>query len=693
MGALDKKIFSGVAIVSALLFVVSAVMLLANGGDIAADDNGTALYILIVSGLLTVVFGAALVMDRSSFVRTLSGGLAALTGILFLAVPFAGGSTGTLLAVASIVAAVTIIADMLALWVSRVYGAMYVAAVLAAVEIAMGIMYFVGSTQVTYHAIALIVFGVWLALSAYVFGFVKVESSVRTREVKEDLQTQRGERPQAKNKKATKKAKKPEKRDAVPKEAPKDEPKEAPKEEPKAEPKVEAPKEAPKEEPKAVQKPPVKSMDDFMKKLMSSENANRVKREAPKAEEHTAVVERETPAPVMTVDEIPAEPVEPVVEPEPAIVDEVVVSEEPVEEPEPAAAESAVAEEVVAIVDEEPAAEPDEPIGYEVEPEAIVEEPIEDGHEGSEPEVQEVAEIQVDEEPIAEVISESEEVVDEEPAIADESPYEPAEEPAEPIEPEAQAEAQAEVEAEEPEIVTEEEPVPEIVEEPETEEAEPQPDWSMVSHDASQVEEPAEEPDVQEEPVIEEPEVVIDETEPQEEPVEIEEPVESIEPEVQAEEPAAEPEASEASEAEPEVVIEEAPSEPVPEEPAAEIKVDEPAVPAESEDEVLGEDIYTDYSPEAVVRRAAWNKGLRCRRGYGEFNIPVAFVKGKVAVYVDSDEPDTTHDAALREMGWTILRYDASTVTDGKAQGDEIAAAVKANMRSAKAAAKKKSKK
>ncbi len=733
MGALDKKIFSGVAIVSALLFVVSAVMLLANGGDIAADDNGTALYILIVSGLLTVVFGAALVMDRSSFVRTLSGGLAALTGILFLAVPFAGGSTGTLLAVASIVAAVTIIADMLALWVSRVYGAMYVAAVLAAVEIAMGIMYFVGSTQVTYHAIALIVFGVWLALSAYVFGFVKVESSVRTREVKEDLQTQRGERPQAKNKKATKKAKKPEKRDAVPKEAPKDEPKEAPKEEPKAEPKVEAPKEAPKEEPKAAQKPSAKSMDDFMKKLMSSENANRVKREAPKAEEHTAVVERETPAPVTTVDEIPAEPVEPVVEPEPAIVDEVVVSEEPVEEPEPAAAESAVAEEVVAIVDEEPAAEPDEPIESEVEPEAIVEEPVEDGHEGSEPEVQEAADIQVDEEPIAEVISESEEVVDEDPAIADESPYEPAEEPAEPIEPEAQAEVEAEEPVEEPEIVTEEEPVPEIVEEPETEEAEPQPDWSMVSHDASQVEEPAEEPDVQEEPVIEEPEVVIDETKPQEEPVEIEEPVESIEPEAQAEEiveeiveepevvteaepaepvsevvepeyavaepepqaeePAAEPEAPEASEAEPEIIIEEAPAEPVPEEPAADIKVDEPAVPAESEDEVLGEDIYTDYSPEAVVRRAAWNKGLRCRRGYGEFNIPVAFVKGKVAVYVDSDEPDTTHDAALREMGWTILRYDASTVTDGKAQGDEIAAAVKANMRSAKAAAKKKSKK
>ena len=119
----------------------------------------------------------------------------------------------------------------------------------------------------------------------------------------------------------------------------------------------------------------------------------------------------------------------------------------------------------------------------------------------------------------------------------------------------------------------------------------------------------------------------------------------------------------------------------------------ESGVVTESGEEVLGEDLYTDYSPEAVVRRAAWNKGLRCRRGYGPYNIPVAFVKGKVAVFVDDGDADTSIDSKLREEGWTVLRYDSSTITDGKAQGEEIAAAVKSNLRSAKAASKKKSKK
>ena len=349
MGALDKRIFSGVAIVSALLFVVAAVMLLANGGEVVDDANDIALYIVTVAGIMAVVYAVALMMDRSSFVRTMSGVLTAIAGIMFLAVPFVGESTGMLLAAASIVAAIAIVADMLALWVSRIYGAMYVAAVLAAVDLAMGVLYFAGSPQITYHAITFIAFGVWLALSAYVTGFVKVESAVKTREVKEDKQSNKASKPQAKNTKATKKAKKPEKRPEeksktaeVPndeaKETPKEEPKaaepkkeEAPKEEPKSEPRpvtlpnrqkpeekpktAEVPKdeakEAPKEEPKAAepkkeeapkeepksepvgekkaaeksadgQKPPAKSMNDFMKKLMSSENANRVKHDAPR---------------------------------------------------------------------------------------------------------------------------------------------------------------------------------------------------------------------------------------------------------------------------------------------------------------------------------------------------------------------------------------------------------------------------
>ena len=385
MGALDKRIFSGVAIVSALLFVVSAVMLLANGGEVSDDANDIALYIVTVAGILAVVYAAVLVMDRSSVVRTVSGALTAVAGVMFLAAPFAGGSTGVLLAAASIVAAAAIVADMLAHWVSRVYGAMYVSAVLAAVDLAMGALYFVDSPQATYPAIALVAFGVWLALSAYVTGFVRVESEVKVREVKEDKQTNKASKPQAKNTKATKKAKKPER----------------------------------KPEPK---------------------------------------------------------PAEVVPEPEP-VPEEVPVA--PVEEPE--------------------------------ESEPVVSPVVEDVQSGPEPVVGEV---------------------------------------------------------------------------------------ELGSTDIK-----------------------------------------------------------------------------------------------EEGEEVLGEDLYTDYSPEAVVRRAAWNKGLRCRRNYGPYNIPVAFVKGKVAVFVDDGDADTSIDTTLADQGWTVLRYDASTVTDGKAQGDEIAAAVKSNLRSAKAAAKKKSKK
>ena len=184
-----------------------------------------------------------------------------------------------------------------------------------------------------------------------------------------------------------------------------------------------------------------------------------------------------------------------------------------------------------------------------------------------------------------------------------------------------------------------------------------------------QEEVPVEEPEhvetIAEEPATEDVEEVPEESEPAHEPV-----VEDVSEDI-SEEPATEAE---------EVESDSAPD-PVPSE-------DNP----EREDEELGEDIFTDYSPEAVVRRAAWNKGLRCRRGYGEHNIPVAFVKGKVAVYVQPADADTSMDDVLKSEGWTVLRYDEAQVTDGKKQGEEIAAAVKANMREAKASAKKKKK-
>ena len=109
-------------------------------------------------------------------------------------------------------------------------------------------------------------------------------------------------------------------------------------------------------------------------------------------------------------------------------------------------------------------------------------------------------------------------------------------------------------------------------------------------------------------------------------------------------------------------------------------------------DEDSGEN-FDDYdewelTPEGIVRRAAWNKGLRCRRQYGDYKIPVAFVKGKVAVYVGGN-PDA-HRTALEKKGWVILAYREEDVTDGQVQADEIKETVKAQMRAAKKAKKKK---
>ena len=216
-------------------------------------------------------------------------------------------------------------------------------------------------------------------------------------------------------------------------------------------------------------------------------------------------------------------------------------------------------------------------------------------------------------------------------------------------------------------------------------------------------EEPApvkEEAKAEPEPVKEEPEPEPAKEEPRPEPEPVLEPEPIEEPAV--EETPVEPEPAEESVFEEEAVVpevEEVPAEPVVAAAAAAV-VEEaattsaPGDEAESEEEEVLEDIYTDYSPEALVRRAAWNKGMRCRRDYGDYHIPVAFVKGKVAVYVE--EPGTEDkevEAKLKEEGWVVLRYDINKVTDGLAEGAEIADAVKANVRAQKAAKKKKASK
>ncbi|MDR2846619.1 MAG: procyclic acidic repetitive family protein [Candidatus Methanoplasma sp.] len=179
-------------------------------------------------------------------------------------------------------------------------------------------------------------------------------------------------------------------------------------------------------------------------------------------------------------------------------------------------------------------------------------------------------------------------------------------------------------------------------------------------------------------------------------------------PEPVKEEPVSVPEPVSAPEPIPEPVPEPVKEEPIPvpepvsvPEPVPEPVKEEPIpVPEPESDEEDTEDVedYGDFeiaedTPDALVRRATWNKGLRCRRDYGEHQIPIAFVKGRVAVYVVPEIGDTSGDEKLREEGWTVLRYLESDITDGKDQGEEIHKAVKDNAKADRAKKKKPAKK
>lgn len=213
------------------------------------------------------------------------------------------------------------------------------------------------------------------------------------------------------------------------------------------------------------------------------------------------------------------------------------------------------------------------------------------------------------------------------------------------------------------------EPVPEaVVSEPVAEEPiiEPEPIIEEPVAEPVQAEEPvAEEPVPEAEPIIEEP--AMDEPIIEPEPI-AEEPVQAEEP-VSAEEFVPEPEAA----------------------------VAEPAVESEAVGEESIEDVDIDMSifedtPDSLLRRATWNKGLRCRKDYGPKNIPIAFVKGRVAVYVVPDYSGSSVDEELEAEGWTVFRYLEKDITDGREQAEEINKAVKENMKADRAAKAKKKK-
>ena len=644
MGALDRRLTGGLAMGTALLFVLAAALVIAGGAPMSAGTVGS--YLLLLAGVVAIASSIITLINGGNFVQNIRSGLFLLSGAIFVVSAVTGSST--IFAVAAVLAALAMVADTLSLWVGKLYGAMYISAILAAVELFFAIMAISQGTAF-YQGFALIIVGAWVALSTIISSMLSGSQDGARNERNVSARKEASKVSAPKEVKAIgpaeESASKP--KDVVPKTEPKvvDEPKvteEPPKnveepviavaptiEEPEEVPKVDDPEppvvevskvvEEPKvtEEPKAEpvpEEPPKKApaKNDFMMKLVSSRDAsNRASvrptpkvTEEPKAEPVPEEPPKNVEEPVIAVAPTIEEPVV-----EPQVQDEVEPSsDESVED------EHATDEEVIESVPEEPKAEPEE----------IAEEIV----------VEEVESVVIDDEPVLEMVEdEPEEIVEVEPAVDERA-----------IEDASTSEEVESVVIEEPAVV-----------EPDSEVVEAESEISIEEADVS-------------EPDVEAPEQVIEADWSSEEPeiLDISGDGDRYQDEAVIE------------------VIEDRPEEDAPSTPG-------PA-PAVEEEEVLGEDLFTDYSPEAVVRRAAWNKGLRCRRDYGPYNIPVAFVKGKVAVFVVPADADTSMDAALIDEGWTILRYDEALVTDGKVQGEEIAATVKLKLREIKATTKGKKK-
>ena len=124
--------------------------------------------------------------------------------------------------------------------------------------------------------------------------------------------------------------------------------------------------------------------------------------------------------------------------------------------------------------------------------------------------------------------------------------------------------------------------------------------------------------------------------------------------------------------------------------PAAPVVVAAPVEEPSNDEEFDDEEFNWEVTPEGKVRRAAWNKGLRCRRNYGPYEIQTAFVKSKVAVFVLESDAKTDIDDKLEAEGWSVLRFKEADITDGQEQAEIIKQTAKENLRAMKKAKKRK---
>ena len=117
-------------------------------------------------------------------------------------------------------------------------------------------------------------------------------------------------------------------------------------------------------------------------------------------------------------------------------------------------------------------------------------------------------------------------------------------------------------------------------------------------------------------------------------------------------------------------------------------RLDELEFEGDSEEE---EDLsyLLEDTPEGRVRRAVWNNRLRYRRNYSRYKIDMAFVKVKVAVFMDADGKPKNVDNILEKRGWIVARYKVGDITDGQEQAAAITKIVKERKREMKKKKKK----
>ena len=163
MGALDRRLTGGLAMGTALLFVLAAALVIAGGAPMSAGTVGS--YLLLLAGVVAIASSIITLINGGNFVQKIRSGLFLLSGAIFVVSAVTGSST--IFAVAAVLAALAMVADTLSLWVGKLYGAMYISAILAAVELFFAIMAISQGTAF-YQGFALIIVGAWVALSTII---------------------------------------------------------------------------------------------------------------------------------------------------------------------------------------------------------------------------------------------------------------------------------------------------------------------------------------------------------------------------------------------------------------------------------------------------------------------------------------------------------------------------------------------